>query len=467
MIRTAVPVRQTTYEKRKGRIFLKRLLIILSVFITLALTTVSAYAAVVGEGTESSPYIITNPEELLLIGDYPESHFALDDDITIDGRWTSLCTYPSSFTGVLDGRGHTISYIPLGTYSYHSLFGTNSGAIRNLNIVTKENVYFHSTQYGSNSAALGLIACENKGEISDCSVKGKIIVSNKELLVGSAVGINRGSISRVSADMTIAADYSYTLYTGGIVGENTKDALVSSCTAKGTFSKLSGGIAYSNSGTISNSYFIGTADAGISYSHTGKTENCYAAIVGENSDHTTSVGGTVTNSFYDKSIIGVGIGNGTGKTTLAMKMKRTYTDAGWDFGTVWGIDTNEVINDGYPYLLWEHPNIKSPERYTSSSIKFKSSAGAEISEIPQSSFYVEATAVKNDSSKTADTLIIAAYDENNAVLDMKFMSGAFYQNQSVSFGAFMSNTDKRIKCIKVFVWDSINGMLPLSESVTK
>ena len=38
-------------------------------------------------------------------------------------------------------------------------------------------------------------------------------------------------------------------------------------------------------------------------------------------------------------------------------MKKTYTDAGWDFDTIWGISSD--INDGYPYLLWEYENDNS------------------------------------------------------------------------------------------------------------
>jgi len=38
-------------------------------------------------------------------------------------------------------------------------------------------------------------------------------------------------------------------------------------------------------------------------------------------------------------------------------MKKTYTDAGWDFENVWGIDAE--INNGYPYLLWEYENNAS------------------------------------------------------------------------------------------------------------
>jgi len=41
---------------------------------------------------------------------------------------------------------------------------------------------------------------------------------------------------------------------------------------------------------------------------------------------------------------------GTGKNTTPMKTESTFTDAGWNFTTIWGM--GGVVNDGYPYLLW-------------------------------------------------------------------------------------------------------------------
>ena len=42
-----------------------------------------------------------------------------------------------------------------------------------------------------------------------------------------------------------------------------------------------------------------------------------------------------------------------GITTAEMKTQSTYTDAGWDFDTVWEMDPVS----GYPRLQWEK-NIK-------------------------------------------------------------------------------------------------------------
>ncbi len=55
--------------------------------------------------------------------------------------------------------------------------------------------------------------------------------------------------------------------------------------------------------------------------------------------------------FWDTQTSGQSLGGcGTGKTTSQMKTESTFTDAGWDFDTVW--DMGGAVNDGYPYFQW-------------------------------------------------------------------------------------------------------------------
>jgi hypothetical protein len=46
-----------------------------------------------------------------------------------------------------------------------------------------------------------------------------------------------------------------------------------------------------------------------------------------------------------------------GKTTAQMKTKQTFTEANWDFETIWDID--ETINDGYPFLRVPNVSIEA------------------------------------------------------------------------------------------------------------
>ena len=59
--------------------------------------------------------------------------------------------------------------------------------------------------------------------------------------------------------------------------------------------------------------------------------------------------GSVDDSSWDKETSQTDSSDrGTGKTTVEMKTKSTYTDVGWDFDTIW--DIKPEINNGYPYL---------------------------------------------------------------------------------------------------------------------
>ena len=63
---------------------------------------------------------------------------------------------------------------------------------------------------------------------------------------------------------------------------------------------------------------------------------------------------SVTSCYYDSETSGCSdIGYGEPKTTTEMKTQSTFVD--WDFTDVWGIDPAK--NDGYPYLLWQYPNL--------------------------------------------------------------------------------------------------------------
>src|SRR3989344_2663418 len=83
----------------------------------------------------------------------------------------------------------------------------------------------------------------------------------------------------------------------------------------------------------------------------------------------SSVGGlagsnytTTSNSYWDTQTSGLATSSGgsgvVGKTTAQMKTQSTFS--GWDFSTIWAIDSNGVINNGYPYLQWSVTDSTAP-----------------------------------------------------------------------------------------------------------
>lgn len=359
---------------------MKKLLVVFSVLILIALSTLTAFA-IEGDGTEESPFIITSAEEMVLVADFPDCYFELGNDIELTEEWIA-----NDFSGDFNGKNHTITVSRFGTSTRGGLFATMSGTVENLKVVTDNTTFGAFTYFGS-------IAGSCSGKIENCSVSGKISVNEnkKEMYYGGIAGSCSGEIkncnSNVKLNATLRDYYSSSslgglssgraiIHYGGISGKSTGQ--ISACTATNTLSLLFygnrkapvmfyGGVVsdIESGGTIENSYSINKVDtisingyyyyysAGIAYENSGAITNCYAVSERPtNADEVYGIAsnGTISNCFYDKEVLGeTSTSYGTPKSTLAMKMQATYKN--WDFNSIWGIDAK--INNGYPYLLFE------------------------------------------------------------------------------------------------------------------
>lgn len=321
--------------------------------------------AIEGEGTAALPFLITNQEDLALIYDFPECHFKLMNDIEISSiSWRDNI----DFSGVFDGNNYKIKNFG------KTLVSLNNGTIKNLTIdggrIAKTNEssgkIINCFTYGN--FGMGLISynygiidrCGQFGSVSH-SVSGGTSKTNITTTTSYAAGFvnyNLGNITNSFAICNVNA-HAYSYYW--------KSASYAS------------GFAYKNSGNIANCYTVSTTSATSAYGYGGTTSY---------SQYRTPFifvnDGIISSCFYD--ITNSATNSATGveaKSTLAMKMKQTYTNAGWDFENVWGI--SPTINDGYPYLLWEYPeeNIGSAKVEisdvvtTDNSIKYISEATIE------------------------------------------------------------------------------------------
>ncbi|MCX6735427.1 MAG: Ig-like domain-containing protein [Candidatus Peregrinibacteria bacterium] len=140
------------------------------------------------------------------------------------------------------------------------------------------------------------------------------------------------------------ANVSGASYVGGFVGYNksSTNGGVSSSYSSGNVVGTSGGVGGfvgNNEGTVGNSYSLGTVSGGSAKGFCGANT------------------GTVSASGWDTETSGRGDSDGgVAKTTLEMKTGSTFTDAGWDFSSIWNIGTS--TNNGYPYFRWvEFPNV--------------------------------------------------------------------------------------------------------------
>jgi hypothetical protein len=188
------------------------------------------------------------------------------------------------------------------------------------------------------------------GSFTDCAATGDVTSENS---VGGFAGqISNGICTRCSArGNVVGTDESSGTYVGGFTSElATTSPSMTDCYAWGDVNGTTG---YGNTGGLCSTLRDGTVT------------NCYAigALVGDTSGFWGGVGGfsyytrdiTVSACFWDTETTGEADGFGwdvsgntgtpTGHTTENMQTQSTYTDAGWDFDSVWEMDSEYVSPD--------------------------------------------------------------------------------------------------------------------------
>lgn len=291
-----------------------------------------------GDGSVGSPYLICSPAQLTHIQNYTASHFLLLADLDMSASGNVCITNP--FTGTLDGQNHTISNLSCNSAGSFqaALFVQNQGTLSNL-ILTAAVI----TQGG------GILAGENDGTISNCTVSG--IVTGA--IAGGLVGLNwtTGIINHSVALVTGAPHtITSTQNGGGLVGKNagTVNTSRSSAIVYSTAGNSGGLVGYNDSsGVINNSYATGavTATGGNSGGLVG-TANNFSTITYSYAQGVTTGGtaggligaiitsATTTNSYWNTTTSSIGASAaGTGYTTA--QMQTTSNFVGWDLVSIW------------------------------------------------------------------------------------------------------------------------------------
>lgn len=233
----------------------------------------------------------------------------------------------------------------------------------------------------------GLIGRIVGGSKTDCDYQGTVAQKQRDWN-GSRIGGFAGSISsstilRCFANVTITSE-SIAHLIGGFAGDIYTGCNIDQCYSQGNvyvswfFNKTysydfqAGGFTgrIDNSTDVNDCYsranvIVDTTDYGtrlggfageVDVGALGIVDNVYSTgsvSGGTGVDKGGLVGkltsGSVTDSFWDKETSGLATSAaGTGKTTAQMKTKATFTDAGWNFTTIW--DISPSYNNGYPIL---------------------------------------------------------------------------------------------------------------------
>ncbi len=244
----------------------------------------------------------------------------------------------TNFTGSYNGQGFVIdslkinrpSQSPVGLFGYvNTSDSLQFIRITNCSIIGSSNV--------------GALVGENWGTISNSSSTGLVSGNSR---VGGLVGRNYSVISNAYSNGSVSGN----ARVGGLVGDNR--ATISNAYARGTVNgtdNIGGLVGFYDLGTISNTY----ATSAVS----GTTN--IGGLIGFNNGGVN----TTTNSFWDTQTTGQNAsGGGTGKTSLEMKTRATFTGATWDFVTettngtadIWQM--NCATNNGYPVFSWQALN---------------------------------------------------------------------------------------------------------------
>ena len=346
---------------------MKRSIFLFLMILGTTLFSQTAIAPSLGDGSEENPYLISTLENLNWIAASNSNwnkHYLQISDIDASStnvtEWKPIGNNPFKFRGAYDGQNFAIENLVIDGegYEFVGLFGYAEGA-------TFSNIIMSSVQITGVSYIGGLIGYSNLSYINNCSVIGSI---NGRYYLGGLIGYsNSSTIENCTGNTNVTGIGSL----GGLIGVASNNSTIVRSFSTGTIdgtTYVGGFIGNSNTSVINDCYSVVNPDGDdavggfIGYNVNSDVSNSYSSgsVTGE-----TNTGGligsnnysAINNCFWDIQTSGQSISaGGTGKTTIEMTGKITFTDAGWDFidesingdNDYWNIE--RYSNQGYPFL---------------------------------------------------------------------------------------------------------------------
>lgn len=364
-------------------------------------------------------YHIDSPEQLAYIAKIVNEGNTLEgqtvllrNDLDLSEKiWMPIGRYNAPFSGELNGNGHSVTGLAI---SYNSLGYLEGYA--GLVGYAGATAYLHHLNIDGNilsdrfHCGLLLGGSQSGSRIKRCIVTGSVTAAAS---IGGVAG-TAYQISQCEARNVVLTTNPNNGGAGGICYDlnyyDESDTYVSECVSSGTIISYCnmGGIVGAASGSkkikncFSSMVLTGNSMIGGIADYIGDdavVENCYytGSITSSESKTSALIAGqglyngtapTITNCYWSKecgmTIDGLpaskrGVGTDisedptTGLTLAQMRNKSSYT--GWDFDTVWAIDTNK--NGGLPYLRWQDdvPTVIEPTSLTLSAETVTLAAG--------------------------------------------------------------------------------------------
>ncbi|HEY5048308.1 MAG TPA: hypothetical protein VII49_09830, partial [Rhizomicrobium sp.] len=299
----------------------------------------------------------------------PAGNFALSANYDASGDGTYRNSpVPTTFTGVVQGLGNTISNITVveveGDNGVGGLFSEigPAGAVENLDLAAV-------------SVAAGGLVYWNKGLLFGDHVSGTVGSRSREDLSGGLAALSFGTIANCSSSASVVGGKK--ALEGGLVatftGTISNSYATGSVTARNKDSPVGGLVGISYGGSILNSYAVGSVRGTFAGGLIGFNNN--DALNVATSYSTGKIVGSAypggfigyfgsgvppTNNYWDTTTSGTDQGTGNdgnvpGITGLTTQQLQSGLPTGFD-PTIWA--EKPKINDGFPYLIANPPPKK-------------------------------------------------------------------------------------------------------------
>ena len=327
---------------------------------------------IVGSGTETDPYLIGNVYQLSQVSNHLDAHFKLTSDIDLSGISLSpIGSILKPFKGVFDGNGYAITNATMTVQGqFAGFFGAIvGGTVKNLWL---KQMTITQTATGAGDDVALLAGYGESATIQNCAVQGTVIGGTHNN-IGGIMGRSGGSATVTISNCYVEASVSGNKTIGGIVGAATAPTLIECCLVKGEiFSPNRAGAATALTNNAGSS-FSGIVATDLVITDSGSTGNGTAMnrIIGDGTSgaYNNNLASTtvVFNGIDNKSIqSGLDTKDGLTQTPEELKMKDTYVNIGYKFGSDIG-QPWFLSEDGqsYPVLWymnpeWEHPTEPKP-----------------------------------------------------------------------------------------------------------
>ncbi|MFZ4896511.1 glycoside hydrolase family 97 catalytic domain-containing protein [Plantibacter sp. Mn2098] len=292
-------------------------------------------------------YSIASEADLDLLRQHPSSTFDLTKDITLTRAWTPV----DSFTGELNGNGHTISGLSISTNGNQAFITENDGTIRQLG-------FSGATSTAGGGSSAGIVTEANNGTIDQVYVLNGSLTSAYR--AGMITAQNYGTVSNTYTAGTVTGDWE----SAGIAGWNSGTAAVTNSYSTAAVTTRNG-----NAGIVSGVGATVTNDVALGGSVTGNNTRRVAA--GGSLSHnlalnTIQINGKTVSSTSDTD------GNGADTTAESLAQQATYAGLGWDFGSIWAWDATS-----------QRPVLAKVAEVGGSTASYTITSEADLAQLPQ------------------------------------------------------------------------------------